>query len=79
MTSKGSSHTFVYKCKLLFYDICPTGISYQSLEALYIIGYTTVGKIIPYTCSAIYLALNDKYIKVKSWAVYEVINSVNIK
>ena len=77
MTSNVSSHTFFYKCKLLFHDIRPTGNSYQSLEYQYRIGRTTMGKIIPYTCSAIYIALKDKYIKVYSWAVYEVMNSVN--
>ena len=64
-------------CMLLFHDICPTGNSYQSLYYQFRIGRTTIGKIIPYTCSAIYRALNYKYIKVYSWVVYEVMNSVN--
>ena len=33
----------------------------------------------PDTCSAIYLALKDKYIKVYCWTVFEVMNSVNNK
>ena len=59
-------HTYLfYKCKLLVHDICPTGNSYQSLEYQYRIGHPTIEKkIIPYTCSAIYLALKDRYIKV---------------
>ena len=42
---------------LLFHDMCPTGNSYQSVEYQYIIGRTTIGKIIPDTFSAVYLAL----------------------
>ena len=60
MTSNVSSHT---SASYYFDDICPTGNSYQSLEYQYSIGRTTMVKIIPYTCSAIYLALKDKYIK----------------
>ena len=39
--------------------VLTVGNSYQSLEYQHRIGHTTIEKIIPYTCSAIYLALKD--------------------
>ncbi|KAL8567149.1 hypothetical protein ACOMHN_033051 [Nucella lapillus] len=45
-----------------------TGDSYQSLCFMYRIGRTTLGKIIPETCTAIVTALKDKYMKVPSTA-----------
>lgn len=41
-----------------------TGDTYQSLEYLYRIPVTTLSKIIPETCSAIYESLKDDYMKV---------------
>ena len=53
--------TYMFHIKLI---LCFTGDSYQSLSFFYRLGRTTIGEIVPETCTAIVKALKDKYLKV---------------